>query len=506
MAAHAQPFPVPKTQARVSPQRWTPRVIFSLASIVLLLEMLAVSYMMIAMALPAITAHYQTTQGAWLLTSFLLLGAVAAPLVGKLADMHGKRKLLLASIALAGLGSLLCAVASSYAMLIVGRSLSGMLIPCLFLSYSLIRDVFPPRTIALAVSIATSGMGLIAIPAPFVTGWLIDNHGFRSIFWFFVIGLVILGGMISVSTDESTVRLQSRLDLLGAVLLGAGIAGVLVAVSFGPTWGWTSGPTLTYVFGGLILLAAWWVTAKLISEPLIDLNVLGNRPVLLTAIAAGLVYGCSAIFTVLLPMVTMTPAILGLGYGFGVSAEGFAIFQAPIGGMVVVGGIVVGMLVGRNVRPRILLIIGLLAMAAAFTLTAMSHDNKALLVAFAALFGTGMGMGYASIPNLLIEAVPPQLQASTASIVGVSQSIFPAVIPVIAFTVMNNSYIAPLPLEMTQGAILYTDQGFQIAFLIGTTTALLGAIAAVMLPRRIEQLQVPGTSDGADSEIALAAH
>lgn len=177
-------------------ERWTPRLIFSLASIVLLLEMLAVSYMMISIALPQIVTHYGTTQGAWLLTSFLLVGAITCPLIGKLADTHGKRKLLLTAVGLSALGSLISAIAPTYAVLIAGRALTGLLVPCLFLSYSLIRDVFPARTVALAVSIATSGMGLIAIPAPFFTGWLIDNFGFRSIFWFFVAGLVILSVLI----------------------------------------------------------------------------------------------------------------------------------------------------------------------------------------------------------------------------------------------------------------------------------------------------------------------
>ncbi|MGW5074472.1 MFS transporter [Rhodococcus sp. NPDC004095] len=484
-------------------QTWTPRLIFSLASIVLLLEMLAVSYMMISMALPAIAAHYQTTQGAWLLTSFLLVGAVTAPLIGKLADMYGKRRLLLVCVAVAALGSLVSALAGSYAVLVAGRALSGLLVPCLFLSYSLVRDVFPQRTVALAVSIATSGMGLIAIPAPFLTGWLIDNHGFRSIFWFFVIGLVVLGAMIVVSTDESAVRLRSRIDLIGAVLLGAGIAGVLIAVSFGPTWGWSSGSTLAYLVGGIVLIGAWLISARTVREPLIDLDVLRQRPVLLTAVGAGFCYGSSGLFTILLPMLAMTPAVLGLGYGFGVSAEGFAIFQAPIGGMVVIGGIIVGMLVGRGIRPRPLMVIGMLGMAAGFLCVAMVHDDKALLIVFAGLFGTGMGMAYASIPNLLIEAVPPQLQASTASIVGVFQSVFPAVLPVVAFTVMNNSHIAPIPLEMTQGVVFYTDKGFQVAFLIGAVAALIGALVAFALPRRIEQVAVPAAVGVDPSEPAL---
>jgi hypothetical protein len=102
-----------------------------------------------------------------------------------------------------------------------------------------------------------------------------------------------------------------------------------------------------------------------------------------------------------------------------------------------------------------------------------------------------MGLAYAAVPNLLIEAVPPQLQATTASIVSVTQSIVAAVLPVVAFTVMNNSYIAPIPPEVTQGAILYTDRGFQVAFLIGAAAAAVGAILAALIPRRIDQVDAP---------------
>ncbi|WP_330255188.1 MFS transporter [Nocardia sp. NBC_00565] len=481
-------------------QNWTPKLVFSMASMLLLLEVLTVSYIMISMSIPAISAHFQTTQGAWLLTAMLLVGAVTGPLVGKLADMYGKRKLLLLCVVVATVGSLLSAVASSYAVLVAGRALSGVLIPCVFLTYSLIRDIFPPKTIALAVSIVTSGLGLVAIPAPFLTGWFLDNHGWRSIFWFFVIAMVVFGAMIFVSTEESAVRLRSKIDLLGAVLLGAGIAGVLVALSFGPTWGWTNGSTLAYLFGGTALLVGWLASAGMVAAPLVDLAVLRRRPVWLTAISSGMAYGCSALFTILLPMMAMTPAVMGLGYGFGVSAKGFAVFQAPIGGMVVVGGVVVGILVGRNVRPRLLMIVGLLMFSAAFVCTALSHTNKPLLLVFAGLAGTGMGLAYAAVPNLLIEAVPPQLQASTASIVSVAQSVIASVLPVIAFAVLNNSYIAAFPPEMTQGHTFYTDKGFQIAFLIGAVASGIGALLAVLLPRRIAQLEVPATQIADDDQ------
>ncbi len=116
-----------------------------------------------------------------------------------------------------------------------------------------------------------------------------------------------------------------------------------------------------------------------------------------------------------------------------------------------------------------------------------------------AIFGFGMGMGYASIPNLLIEAVPPQLQASSASMVGVSQSVFPAILPVVAFAVMNNSHIVQFPPEIQatlQGAVFYDNAGFQVAFWIGAVFALVGAVVAFLLPRNIAQVEVPASMTG----------
>ncbi|MGW0176803.1 MFS transporter [Rhodococcus sp. NPDC003322] len=470
---------------------WSPRLILSLTAIVLLGEMLSFSYIMVSMALPTISANFHTGQGAWVLTGFLIVGSVASPLVGKLADTHGKRRLLLACVVISAVGWLICALAPSFSVLIVGRAIAGMMVPTLFLSYSLIRDVFPAKTIALSVSIATSGMGLIAIPAPFLSGWLIDTFGFRSVFWFGAVGLAVLAVFIRITTAESTVRLRSRIDLVGALLLATGIAGVLVAVSFGPTWGWADSGTMIFLLAGLLLIGAWFWSARVVREPLIDLDVLGRRPVLLTSLGAGFVYGTTSLFTLMLPMLAMTPIVFGLGYGFGVSAGGFAIFQTPLGGMIVIGGIAVGVLVGRGIRPRGLIVIGSLLMAAAAVCVAAVPDGKVAVILAAGVFGTGMGMCYAAIPNLLIEAVPPQLQASTASIVGVVQSMLSAVTPVIAFAVMNNSFIADLPEEMTQGAVVYEVGGFQAAFLIAAACAVISALVLFALPRRIEQIRVP---------------
>lgn len=472
---------------------WSPRLVFSLASMVLVLEVLSVSYMTVSMAIPAITTQFHTDQGAWLITAFLLVGAVTAPLVGKLADMYGKRRLLVWCIVISVAGALLSAVAMNYAVMIAGRALGGMLVPCLFLTYSLIRDVFPPKTIPLAVSISTAGMGLVTVAAPFLAGWLIDGFGWRSVFWFFGGILLVLVVLILISTPETTVRLRSGVDFIGAALLGAGITGVLMAVSFGPTWGWSEPSTIVFLLAGVVLIGGWYATAKRMPEPLISLDILRRRPVLFTVIAAGSVYGVGAAYSMILPLMTMTPNTFGLGYGFGLSAEDYALFQVPLGVMTMIGGLVVGTLCGRGTSPRTLLFASMTFMGVGAVLTAAQHDSKPTLFIFAGIVGLGMGLGYAAIPNQLIDTVPAQLQASTASIAGVVQSLISAALPVIVFAVMNNSFVAALSPEVTGGAVAYSDGGFVAAFVITAVTAVLGILAVFVIPRRIERITVPNS-------------
>ncbi len=177
-------------------------------SIVLLLELLAVSYMM-NLDGPAGHLHaLQTTQGAWLLTAFLLVGAMAAPLTASSPTCTASARCCWpASVSHRRL--VLSASRSSYAMMIAGRCLAGLMVPTLFLSYSLIRDVSEEDRCARRQH-RDQRHGLIAIAAPFLTGWLLDGYGFRSIFWFVVICLAVLGGLIQLTTPESNVRLRSR--------------------------------------------------------------------------------------------------------------------------------------------------------------------------------------------------------------------------------------------------------------------------------------------------------
>lgn len=459
---------------------WTSRLVLSFLSMVMLLELLACSYIMLSIALPEISREFSTSQGVWLLTSFLLVSTVASPLVGKLADTHGKRRVLLISVALSGAGSTVAALAPSFAVLLAGWSVVGLLSPCIFLVYSLIRDVYPVRTVPLAVSVSTTGMGLIAIPTPVLAGHIVDSFGWRGVFWFCAVVLFVLAIGIRVTTEESPVRLSSRLDLIGSVLLAGGLTGVLIALSMGFDWGWTSPRTLIAAGLGLAGLVAWYVSARVIADPLIDLDVLLDRSVLFTTLSSGMCWAVVATFTVMLPMMVMIPAEAGLGYGFGLSSGEYSWIQVPMGVCTLLAGFLVGGLVSRGVRSRFSMIVGLAVTTLGCAGIAWEHSSLIAIAIWVALVGLGTGMGYAATPNLLIESVPPRLQATAGGIASTSGNLFPAVLPVIVFAVLNGAYVA----MESDGAPLYSDRGITVGFAMCAIASLFGLATAVALPRR----------------------
>ena len=144
-----------------------------------------------------------------------LVGAVTTPLLTRLGDIAGKKLMILVVTAIATAGALLVAVANSFALVLVGRAMEGVLLALIPLVYSLMRDTFPNRILAFAVTIAASGVGIVTIAGPFLAGYLVDNHGWRSVFWFLAAEQAVGFVAILAIVPASKFRAPARLDVGG---------------------------------------------------------------------------------------------------------------------------------------------------------------------------------------------------------------------------------------------------------------------------------------------------
>ena len=457
---------------------WTPRLILSTLFMALVLEALGLGATMISIGLPSILKTFPTTQVGWLTTAYFLTGAVCAPLAGKAADLFGKRRVLLTIMLVSGIGAVLCAVAPTFGVMVAGRALQGPILATLSLIPSLIRDVYPRRTVMFASSIAIGGMGLFAVATPLLVGWLIDAFGFRGMFGFDAGCTFALCLGIRLTTAESPLRRKTRVDILGAVLLALGVAGVLLFVSMGSSWGWTSASELVLLIAGLVVLALALLHARRAADPIVNLSLFRRKPLLLVASGAAVAYGVQITVAQILPLFAMTPRAAGQTYGLGYSTFGYASIAIPQAVATVLCGLVLGIMITRGRHPQLFLMLGLAVSPIATVMLAYLNSTYVALALGAVVFGVSSGLVNSSVPSLVMRATPAGDQGSTAGAAQLCQTGFSSITPVIMFAIFAH-YAKVFP----GGGVVYGMQGFRIWLWIATAMAIVMLLVAATVLR-----------------------
>ncbi|MGH3248403.1 MAG: MFS transporter [Trebonia sp.] len=457
---------------------WTTRLVLSTFFMALVLEALGLGATMISIGLPSILKTFPTTQAGWLTTAYFLAGAITAPLAGKAADLFGKRRVLLTIMLISGVGALMNALAPAFGVMIAGRALQGTILATLSLIPSLIRDVYPRRTVMFASSVVIGGMGAFSIATPLLVGWLVDAAGFRGMFWFDAGCTFALCLAIRLTTRESPLRRQARIDMLGATLLPLGVIGVLLYVSMGNSWGWTSATQLVLLIGGLVLLALFFLHARRAPDPIINLALFRRKPLLLVASGAAVAYGIQITNATILPLLVLTPRAAGGNYGLGYSTFGYAGIGIPQALATVACGVVLGFLITRGWHPQTFLMLGLAVAPLATMLLAYFNASFLALALCSVVIGVSGGLVNSAVPSLVMRATPAGDQGATAGAAQLAQTGFSSITPVIMFAIL-----APYAKVFPGGGVVYGMQGFRIWLFVATGLAIVMLLVAVTVLR-----------------------
>lgn len=456
-------------------QRSTRYWIGVLLVLTLLSEETAYAYNLVTPALPHMAAALGTSDIVWVTTLFSLVGGVTVPLIGKLGDIYGKKRVLLATIVVMACGSLVVATAPSLGLVLVGRALEGVAISIVPLAYSIMRDIFPCRLVAVGVSVATSGIGLTGILSPIIAGFLIDHFTYRGVFFFLAAFPLVLGLLVLIVVPESPIRVRSSVDWGGAILLGAAIGLLLTGITEGSSWGWASAGTLAFLGGGIVAFLVWVAVEKRLRAPLVDVRLARRRPLMTTMIAQFVAQGVIAAQSVLLVYVVQVPRVAGGDYGLGRDASGLAWFTSPGSLISMLMGFAVGFLANRRGARNPLLVGFCFALAGSAMLASMHGLAWQVLLGWF-VFAVGGGMVNAAIPNLVVAGVPPEQQAVSAGAVGVVGSLGAAVIVQLVFVILS-SHVR----SVAAGTPIYSGTGFTWAFAFGGVVSIVGVVAAVAM-------------------------
>ncbi len=364
---------------------------------------------------PAIAETMRTTlPGAqWSLTATLLVGAVATPVVGRLGDGPHRRGIVLAVLAVVTLGGVLAALPLGLGWLIAGRALQGVGLGLTPLAMATAREALEGHrsrsTIAALSVTVVSGVGL-GYP---LAGLVAQLGGVHAAFWAgAAVSLAALLACVAV-LPPSTAEPRGRLDVVGALLLGAGVAGLLFALGQVEVWGWASPLLWALAAGSVIALGAWTAWERRTTWPLVDLRLARGRTAR-TAHAAALLVGLSNyLLLTAVPVLAQAPASERAGFGTSIVVAGLALL--PFSAASVLGGRMARSLADRAGR-HLVLPVAAGVQGTAVVLFALLRSDLWQLFLVMAVAGVGVGAAFAAFPALVVSAVPPSETGSAMSL------------------------------------------------------------------------------------------
>jgi EmrB/QacA subfamily drug resistance transporter len=443
-----------------------------------LLALAGVSYALlqslVAPALPDIQRdlHASVNGVSWVLTAYLLSASIATPVIGRLGDMYGKERLLVVVLALLCIATAVSALATTLAVMLVGRVIQGAAGGIFPLAFGIIRDEFPRERVAGAVGVMSALLGVGGGAGVVLAGPIVQNLSIHYLFWLPLVLLVPATVAVHLFVPESPVRVPGRVNWTGAALMSGGLAALLLAVSEAPVWGWLSAKTVVVFAVGVVLLVAWVRSESRSDHPLVDMRMMRIRGVWTTnAVAALLGFGMYASF-ILLPEFVETPT--RAGYGFGASVTGAGLFLVPSTIAMLLAGAQTGRLEKRfGSKPPLLA--GAALTCAAYLLLAVARTERWEIYLAALLLGAGIGFAFAAMVNLIIENVGPTETGVATGMNTVTRTVGGA---------FGGAAVASI-LASTVGAGGYPSaRGFTIAFGACALALALGFVAGLAIPPR----------------------
>jgi len=422
-------------------------------------------------ALPTLQHDLHTTEtgSAWLLTGFLLSASVGTSIIGRLGDMYGKERLLLWTLLVLAAGTLLAAISNSLALLIVARVIQGVAGGIFPLAFSIARDEFPQDRVAGSIGLMSSILG-VGGGCGLVVGALIVEHlGWHWLFWL-PLAVTLLAALATWRfIPESPVRSPGRVNWLAAALMSLGMCAVLVAIAQTTVWGWGDPRTIGLLAFGLLVCAGWvWVEVHA-DEPLVDMSMMRLRGVWTTNTAAFLLGAGMYASFIVLPQFAQLPK--RTGFGFGASIVVSSLYLLPCALVMGALGTVAGK-VAKRFGSKSALIVGAGISALAFLWLFLAHRHPYDFLIGATLLGIGIGLAFAALGNLIVQAVPPNQTGVASGMNTVMRTLGGALGGQLSATFIVDNQSHGLP----------NVTGFDATFVMATVFLIVCVLASVLVP------------------------
>ncbi len=419
----------------------------------------------------------------WAVTANLLAAAAATPLIGRLADLYSKKRVLVAVLLVVALGSLLAALTTSLPWLIVARVLQGVSFSLYPICVAILRDELPEERVVGALAVLSGTLGFGGGTGLVVTGLLMSGSaGYHRVFWlslgFTVLVLAVVVRFVPARPRAGT----GTIDWLGALGLAAGLTALLLAITQGNAWGWAAPGTLGCAALGAGTLGCWWIWERGRAHPLVSTGMLARRAMLLTNLATvfvgmGLYFG----FLGLTQFVQLPRSIAGYGFSSSV-LHASVVFLLP-GALT---GFVTATASGRFIDrfgARPVLMTGAAAGVVGFTALALWHSAPWQVIVAGLATNAYISLAYGALPALVVGEAGPGETGVATGVNAIARTVGSSVAAAVVAVLLGHAGPAGVP----------SESAFVGIFAAGAVTAGLATLLIALTGRvpRAESPDVP---------------
>jgi MFS family permease len=467
---------------------------------------------MLVPSLPTIISEFNLSYSLspWILTTYLIIGAVMTPVTSSLAEIHGKRKILLAVMGVYAVGVTVGGLTTDFYSFIIARGMQGVGMSMFPIAFSVIREQFPKSRLAIGQGVITSMFACGSILGLLIGATIAEYSGWRTTFlsilpvaillpivvWKFArIGEVHSDWRTMTTTTTTTTLPQQQsgssykkksLDLFGAATLAATITLFLLSLTFIETR--ATGSNSTQSISQLAILSAGCIAAFvafLVAErraihPLIDLKLLQNKILLFTNIMM-IILGFS-MFMVFqtIPILAESPPPAGFGY----SITGTAAIQLPFSIILLIFGPTSGYIVSKlgSIRP---VIMGYAINAFGFFMLATFHSQPWMVSVALAIISTGLSLGSVGLMNIVLLATPYKNMVTSIGMTSLLRIIGSSVGPAVAGVLMQ---VGQINVQGHAGSFP-APESYTLIFLMAATMSLLSVIMTLKIRRSLLENQ-----------------
>ncbi|MFL6096863.1 MAG: MDR family MFS transporter [Blastococcus sp.] len=440
--------------------------------------LVAIDATIIATAVPSVVAELGGfRQFPWLFSVYLLAQAVTVPVYGKLADVFGRKPVMLVGIGLFLLGSILCGAAWSIGALIAFRAVQGLGAGAVQpMSMTIVGDLYSLAERAKVQGYLASVWGVSSVVGPTLGGVFSEYVSWRWIFFVNIPLCLVAAAMIGWKFHERVERRRPRIDYAGAAVLTVALTLLILGVlEGGQAWAWGSPQSVAVLAAGAVLLGVFVAIERRAADPVVPLRLLRNRLLVATCLVA------ACVGAVLLGLTSYIPTFVQDVLGSGPLVAGFALAALSLGWPLSASQS------GRvylRIGFRLTALIGASVVVLGSALLLLLDESTSVLQVGATSFVIGLGMGFSAAPTLI--AAQSAVQWQERGVVTGSNMFFRSAgsaIGVAVFGAVVNGTLGASGIEGGQVAPAALTTAVHHVF-IGTTVLAVAMLAAVLLMPR----------------------